>query len=126
MLKNSVSKSRENWQPCPLVETPSDRRIQARVSGLGLRSMLREGELFERVQTVDVSLAGAQVQVSRPLEIGASVALNLNLSGQMVSLRGEVMWNRPDSGSHRLGLRFESMLRADERSLGTWISRHSR
>ena len=72
---------------------------------------------------IDMSVGGALLQLSMPLEIGAIHDFALQIDGQTVWVQGEVKRCAPAAGSgHQLGIEFIGIDPGDERLLQAYLS----
>ena len=76
---------------------------------------------------LDLSVGGALLHLSMPLEIGAIHDFALSIDGQTVWVQGEVKRCAPAAGSgHQLGIEFIGIDPGDQRLLQTYVGRNPR
>jgi len=70
------------------------------------------GEHFETLFVNDVSVSGAGIQLSAPLEVGSNIDLTFVAGDWSICVDGKVIWCSLDSGEHlledcyRIGVKF--------------------
>jgi c-di-GMP-binding flagellar brake protein YcgR len=80
-----------------------------------------------QARLLDLSIGGALLHLSMPLEIGAIHDFALSIDGQTVWVQGEVKRCAPAAGSgHQLGIEFIGIDPADQRLLQSYVTRTKR
>jgi hypothetical protein len=84
-----------------------------RVEGMALHTL--DGHAY------DISLAGARIELDRPLELGERLALCLRLPGEAngVFASGRVVWvhdDEDDPGARRMAVQFTRFLAEEDRA----------
>ena len=77
---------------------------------------------------LDLSVGGARLSLSMPLDIGAIHDFALQIDGQTVWVQGEVKRCAPAAGGpgHQLGVEFIGIDPGDQRLLQSYLSRSRR
>jgi hypothetical protein len=56
-------------------------------------------------RTLDMSIRGLLLELPRPMEVGSTLRLNINLEGELVELFGEVVRLKPkEQGTYEVGV----------------------
>ena len=97
----------------PTVEKRHDPR-----SALPARCWIVDGQHTVYLRVHDVSMGGLSVRAPVPFQAAGPVEIRLELpGGQLVRIKGEVVWTRPDGGEvsgPRMGARFLEFLEGQE------------
>jgi hypothetical protein len=75
---------------------------------------------------LDLSVGGALLHLSMPLEVGAIHDFALSIEGHTVWVQGEVKRSTPSAAGHQLAVEFIGIDPGDQRLLQTYLSRPRR
>ena len=86
---------------------------------------VRTGRQVQACRGLDLSERGIRIACSSPGELGATLALTLDLFGHMVHAVGEITWVGVQAGRPAIGVSFTVMRDADRRRLANYVASHT-
>ena len=103
-----------------------DRRKHERVNknALGSYDVVGEDQKIRdrgMAKTSDVSLKGLQVALPREPGVGDSVKITLNIDGQLIPVRGAVVWSRRGDEVYEAGIQIEQIPEGFEQKVKSLI-----
>jgi len=104
----------------PQKEDSQERRRYARIASLNLTAIVpKKGNahtaLVSMARTLDLSPAGARIEVHQNIELGARVELDIAIAEEITRVNGSVMHVEPlEQGGYILGIEFDETQNALE------------
>ena len=68
-------------------------------------SIISNGHFF-RDKLVDISVGGAQIELTRPYRLSRDVMIRAPLNSESLVALGDVRWTRSTNGTSRVGIQF--------------------